>query len=63
MADGGFGSATTAPATATAGIDAVTATGNDLASKGIEAPKVNGGGNPMHEAVKQRLYTLYNEIK
>jgi hypothetical protein len=63
MADGGFGSATTEPNTATAGIDAVTATGNDLASKGIEAPKVNGGGNPMHEAVKQRLYTLYNEIK
>ncbi len=63
MSDGGFGSATTEPNTATAGIDAVTATGNDLASKGIEAPKVNGGGNPMHETVKQRLYTLYNEIK
>jgi hypothetical protein len=61
--DGGFGSATTHPNTATAGIDAVTATGNDLASKGIEAPKVNGGGNPMHETVKHRLYTLYNEIK
>ena len=61
--DGGFGSATTQPDPATAGIDAVTATGNDLASKGIEAPKVNGGGNPMHETVKYRLYTLYNEIK
>ena len=61
--DGGFGSATTEPNTATAGIDAVTATGNDLASKGIEAPKVNGGGNPMHETIKHRLYTLYNEIK
>jgi hypothetical protein len=63
MGDGGFGSATTQPNTATAGIDAVTATGNDLASKGIEAPKVNGGGNPMHETVKHRLYSLYNEIK
>ena len=61
--DGGFGSATTEPNTATAGIDAVTATGNDIHSKGIEAPKVNGGGNPMHETVKYRLYTLYNEIK
>lgn len=63
MADGGFGSATTAPATATAGIDAVTATGNDLASKGIEAPKVNGGGNPMHEALTSRLHQMYQEIK
>lgn len=63
MADGRFGSATTAPATATAGIDAVTATGNDLASKGIEAPKVNGGGNPMHEALTSRLYQMYQAIK
>jgi hypothetical protein len=61
--DGGFGSATTAPSTATAGIDAVTATGNDLASKGIEAPKVNGGGNPMHEALTSRLHQMYQEIK
>ena len=61
--DGGFGSATTQPDPATAGIDAVTATGNDIHSKGIEAPKVNGGGNPMYETVKQRLYTLYTEIK
>ena len=63
MSDGGFGAATTQPDPATAGIDAVTATGNDIHSKGIEAPKVNGGGNPMHETVKHRLYTLYNEIK
>ena len=63
MADGGFGAATTEPNTATAGIDAVTATGNDLASKGIEAPKVNGGGNPMHEALASRLYQMYQEIK
>ena len=63
MADGGFGSATTAPSTATAGIDAVTATGNDIHSKGIEAPKVNGGGNPMHEALTSRLYRMYQTIK
>jgi hypothetical protein len=63
MADGGFGSATTEPNTATAGIDAVTATGNDLASKGIEAPKVNGGGNPMQEALVSRLAQMYNEMK
>ena len=61
--DGGFGSATTAPNTATAGIDAVTATGNDIHSKGIEAPKVNGGGNPMHEALTSRLYRMYQTIK
>lgn len=61
--DGGFGSATTQPDPATAGIDAVTATGNDLASKGIEAPKVNGGGNPMQETLVSRLSALYNEIK
>ena len=61
--DGGFGSATTQPNTVTAGINAVTATGNDLASKGIEAPKVNGGGNPMHEALASRLYQMYQAIK
>ena len=63
MADGGFGAATTEPNTATAGIDAVTATGNDIHSKGIEAPKVNGGGNPMQEALASRLYQMYQEIK
>jgi hypothetical protein len=63
MGDGGFGSATTHPDTSTAGIDAVTATGNDLASKGTEARKVNGGGNPMHEALTSRLYQMYQAIK
>lgn len=63
MADGGFATATTEPNTATTGIDAVTATGNDLASKGIEAPKVNGGGNPMQETLASRLYQMYQEIK
>jgi hypothetical protein len=61
--DGGFGSATTQPDPATAGIDAVTATGNDIHSKGIEAPKVNGGGTPMQETLVSRLSALYNEIK
>ncbi len=45
------------------GIDAITQTGNDLASKGKEAPKVNGGGNPMQESLKAKLHQLYNEIK
>jgi len=63
MGDGGFGAATTHPDTSTAGIDAVTATGNDLASKGAEARKVNGGGNPMHEALASKLAQMYQEIK
>ena len=43
-------------------VSAVTATGNDLASKGKEAPKVNGGGNPM-ESIRQQLDARYKEIK
>lgn len=61
--DGGFGDATTEPDETTLGIDAVTATGRDLASKGAEAPKVNGGGNPMQESLVARLNNLYQEIK
>jgi len=45
------------------GIDAVTPTGDDLASKGGEAPKVNGGGNPMHEALVDHLQSMYDSIK
>ena len=46
------------------GIDAVTPTGNDLASTGgNEFPKVNGGGNPMQEALISRLAQMYDEIK
>jgi hypothetical protein len=45
------------------GIDAITQTGNDMHSKGLEAPPVNGGGNPMQEALVSRLSQLYNEIK
>lgn len=62
--DGGFQSATTQPEEKTAGIDAVTPTGNDLASKGDEAPKVNGGGNPfVKEGLLSQLSDLYKEVK
>lgn len=47
----------------TAGINAVTATGDDMASKGAEAPKVNGGGNPMQESLVSKLSQMYEEIK
>jgi hypothetical protein len=47
----------------TSGVDAVTFKGNDLASKSRGALKHNGGENPMHEAVVQRLTKMYNEIK
>ena len=43
---------------------AVTPTGDDLHSKGGEAPKVNGGGNPMTmESLVKRLDSLYQEVK
>jgi hypothetical protein len=44
-------------------------TGDDLASKGKEAPKVNGGGNPFaaqgfdESTFKQQLKNLYQEVK
>ncbi len=44
-------------------VDKVIPTGDDLASKGKEAPKVNGGGNPMQENIKSKLSSLYQEIK
>jgi len=44
-------------------ISAVTPTGNDIHSKGGEAPKVNGGGNPMQEALVQKLSAHYDSIK
>lgn len=54
--------------------DAVVGTGNDLHSKGAEAPKANGGGNPMKVRtgetfklpagdLKIKLEGLYNDIK
>ena len=51
----------------TAPVDAVTSTGDDLHSKGGEAPKVNGGGNPMQRGVSEglldQLNNLYQEVK
>lgn len=42
----------------------VTPTGNDLHSQGQEAPKVNGGGNPMAmETLINKLDALYQEVK
>ena len=51
--------------TVTLDIDAVTPTGDDMHSKGGEAEKVNGGGNPMgvDESLIQRLSNLYQEVK
>jgi hypothetical protein len=55
------------PAEEIADVDAVIPTGDDLHSKGIEAPKVNGGGNPMQLGVREGLLTqlnsLYKEVK
>ena len=45
------------------GIDAVTFTGDDLASKGKGALKHNGGENPMHESLVNRLTQMYQAIK
>jgi hypothetical protein len=43
---------------------AVTPTGDDLHSKGGEAPPVNGGGNPMTmESLISRLSDLYQDVK
>lgn len=53
----------------TAPVSAVLPTGDDLASKGKEAKKVNGGGNPlarkspMEENLVNHLQSLYTEIK
>jgi len=56
-----------APDEQTAGLGAVTPTGDDLHSKGGEAPKVNGGGNPMQRGVSEglldQLNNLYQEVK
>jgi hypothetical protein len=44
-------------------VDAVLPTGDDLHGQGAEAPKVNGGGNPMQETLMTQLSRLYTEIK
>lgn len=47
------------------GISAVTGMGDDLASKGAEARKQAGGGNPWNvsESLRKQLKGLYEEIK
>jgi len=62
----GFGDATTRPNEVTLDIDSVVPTGDDMHSKGGEAEKVNGGGNPynsLDESLKFKLFNMYNEIK
>ena len=61
----GFGQATTKPDANTYDADIMTATGNDIHSKGEEAEKVNGGGNPMRvsESLVNRLTSMYQEVK
>ena len=49
--------------TQTMNMDSMFRTGNDMHSKGVEYPKVNGGGNPMQEALVTRLYSMYSTIK
>jgi hypothetical protein len=51
-------------------VDMVTGTGDDLHSKGGEAPKANGGGNPGNMTfklpegpIKVKLENLYKQIK
>lgn len=44
-------------------VSRMTATGDDMHSKGAERLKVNGGGNPMHEQLASRLANMYEEIK
>jgi len=61
--DGGFGDSTTSPEQEFRGVNAVTGTGDDLASKGGERPKVNGGGNPLEETLMARLTAHYQSIK
>lgn len=61
--DGHFADATTEPDEKYADISAVIPTGDDMHSKGGEAPKVNGGGNPMQETLRAQLDSLYKTIK
>jgi len=45
------------------GVSAVIPTGNDMHSKGVGALKHNGGENPMHEGLVEKLSQMYEEIK
>jgi hypothetical protein len=61
--DGNFTNATTEPNPTTYDMDAVLPTGDDIHSKGREALKVNGGGNPLAETLMARLSAHYQSIK
>ena len=52
-----------APEEVYAPVDAVIPSGDDLHGQGGEAPKVNGGGNPMQETLMAQLSRLYTEVK
>ncbi len=47
----------------TTGYGSMTPTGDDLASKGKEAPKVNGGGNPMQKTMEQIEQDLFADYQ
>ena len=47
----------------TTGYGSMTPTGDDLASKGREAPKVNGGGNPMQKTMEQLQKDLFADYQ
>lgn len=46
-------------------VDSIIPTGDDLSSKGKEAPKQAGGGNPFNlkETLRSKLSDLYFEVK
>ena len=53
------------PSPKTTGYASMTPTGNDMHSKGGEAPKVNGGGNPLQrtmEQIEQDLFSDYSKF-
>ena len=65
VGDGGFKRSTTNPNQTTLNIKSVLPTGDDMHSKGGEAPKVNGGGNAMNvsESLVKQLAAHYESIK
>lgn len=61
--DGDFQDATTEPTEQEYELGIMTRTGGDLSSKGDEALKVNGGGNPMRESLIRKLSAHYESVK
>ena len=45
------------------GYGSMTPTGDDMHSKGAEAPKVNGGGNPMQKTMEQITRDLFSDYQ